>query len=170
MSTRGVIATGRTAIVGGVLATATMDAAMLAAAMVGGKTWSSERLSPQIIGRWAAGLMRGRWRHEDAMSEAPVPGELALGVATHYATGIGLTTAFVVASKVASGSRRRPLWHGVAYGLATAVLPLLVLFPSLGYGWFGRRSGEADRMARSMLVGHLAFGAGIAFWTRRLSR
>jgi hypothetical protein len=53
----------------------------------------------------------------------------------------------------------------VAYGLATAVLPLCVLFPSLGYGFLGRRSGEAARLARIMLVGHAAFGAGIALGT-----
>jgi hypothetical protein len=55
---------------------------------------------------------------------------------------------------------------GVTAGvMATAVLPLLVMFPSMGYGLFGLRSGEAARLNRIMLLGHVAFGAGIGCWT-----
>ncbi len=150
----------------GVLATATMDAAMMAAALAGGKGYSSERIGPQMNGRWAAGLALCQFRHTDISMEKPVPGELALGMATHYATGILLTEAFVITA----GRGRRSFWRGFGYGVATSVCPLFVMFPSMGYGVAGRRSGEAGRMARTMLVGHLAFGAGIGFWARRLLR
>lgn len=59
--------------------------------------------------------------------------------------------------------------EGWAFGIATAVLPLLVLFPSLGYGWFGLRSGEAARLERIMLLGHTAFGVGIGLWAPRFA-
>jgi len=154
---------GRAAAVGA-LATVTMDAAMVAAAIGGREAFSSERLSPQIIGRWAAGLLRGRFRHEDVSREEPVPGELALGMATHYATGIALTGAFLLAS----GRGRRTLTRAVGYGVATSVFPLFVMFPSMGYGPAATRSGEAGRMNRTMLVGHVAFGAGIGLWAGRL--
>ena len=49
------------------------------------------------------------------------------------------------------------------------MLPLLVMFPSMGYGWFGPRSGEAARMDRIMLVGHTAFGVGIGLWAPRFA-
>ena len=150
----------------GALATLMMDAAMTAASVVGGPAFTSKRLAPEIIGRWAAGLVHGRCRHEDIMSEEPVPGELALGLATHYATGIVLTEAFVITAR----RSRHPLPSAVVYGVATAALPLLVLFPSLGYGWFGVRSGEAARLTRTMLVGHVAFGAGIGIFARRFVR
>jgi hypothetical protein len=143
-----------------------MDAAMVAAATVGGRAFSSERLSPQIIGRWAAGLLRGRYCHEDITAEEPVPGELALGMATHYATGIMLTGAYLLALD----RRDRTFARAVAYGVATSVFPLFVMFPSMGYGPAGTRSGEAARMTRTMLIGHVAFGAGIAIWTRSLMR
>ncbi len=165
-SSRGVVAGVGRSIVAGTLATMTMDGAMLAAARVGGEALDSERLSPQIIGRWAAGLLRGRYRHDDITLEKPVPGELILGLATHYATGIVLTAGFALLPR-----RARPgVSDAVVYGVATSALPFLVLFPSLGYGWFGLRSGEAGRMARVMLIGHTAFGAGIGIWTRRLMR
>ena len=44
----------------GVLATVTMDVAMVAAGVRGGSAFSSDRLGPGMIGRWAAGLLRGR--------------------------------------------------------------------------------------------------------------
>ena len=139
---------------------------MMAAAVAVGDAFSSKRIDPEIIGRWAAGLLRGRFRHADITREEPIRGELLLGLATHYATGIILTEAFLLSFR-RSG---RALAPAVAYGVATSVFPLFVLFPSLGYGPCGARSGEAGRMVRAMLVGHLAFGAGIGIWGRRLAR
>ena len=94
-------------------------------------------------------------------------GELALGLATHYVTGVVLTQAFLLAPRRWRGSRS--FLAGTAYGISTAVLPLLVMFPSMGYGWSGLRSGEAGRLLRIMLVGHIAFGVGIGLWAPRFA-
>jgi hypothetical protein len=102
------------------------------------------------------------------MAEPPQRGELALGIATHYATGIVLTEAFLMLPR--RGGGRPSFLAALGYGISSAVLPLLILFPSLGYGWFGRRSGEAARLTRTMLVGHAAFGIGIALWAPRFER
>jgi hypothetical protein len=152
----------------GLLATITMDAAMVAAAELGGRAFDSDRLGPGMIGRWAAYLSRGCWRHDDIRHAPAVPGELALGFLTHYATGIALTQAYLVAA----GAAHRPssLRAATAYGVATSMFPLLVMFPSMGYGWVGRRSGEAARLNRIMLLGHVAFGLGIGIWAPRFSR
>jgi hypothetical protein len=151
----------------GVLATITMDVAMVAASGLGGRAFTSDRLGPDMIGRWAAGLLRGRWRSAD-ISRAPAQrGELALGLATHYVTGAALTEALLLATPRWRG--RRGFLAGTAYGIATAVFPLLVMFPSMGYGWFGLRSGEAGRLLRVMLVGHIAFGVGIGLWAPRFA-
>lgn len=151
----------------GVLATITMDVAMVAASCLGGRAFTSDRLGPDTIGRWAAGLLRGRWRRGD-ISRAPVQrGEVALGLATHYLTGVALTQAFLLLPGRWRG--RRGLLAGTVYGVSTAVLPLLVMFPSMGYGFSGLRSGEAGRLLRIMLVGHLAFGVGIGLWAPRFA-
>ena len=143
----------------GALATMTMDVAMVAAARYGRGAFTSDRIGPDMIGRWAAGLLRGRWRHRDIRSEPAQPGELALGMLTHYATGIILTQAYLEMARLANG--RPSFLGGTGYGIATAVFPLLILYPSMGYGWFGLRSGEAARIGRIMLLGHTAFGIGI---------
>jgi hypothetical protein len=145
-----------------------MDLALVGAARYGRGAFTSERLSPQVIGRWAAGFASCRWRHDDIMAEPPARGELALGIATHYATGIALTEGFLILPRRRGG--QPSFLAAMGYGIATAVLPLLILFPSLGYGWFGRRSGEAARLTRTMLVGHAAFGIGIALWAPRFER
>ena len=135
---------------------------MLAAARRGGDAFTSARLSPDLIGRWAAGLLHGEWRHRDITSEPPRRGELALGILTHYGTGIALTQAFLLLPR--RGNVRPSFLGAMRFGIASAALPLLVLYPSLGYGWFGLRSGEAARRDRIMLIGHTAFGIGIGLW------
>jgi len=146
----------------GVVATVTMDAAMVAAATIGGEAFVSKRTDLAVIGRWAGGLLRGRWHHVDAGREDPGVLDVPLGLLTHYLTGIVLTEAFVLFP----WRRPAPMFAAaVAYGIATSVFPLFVLFPSLGYGPAGMRSGEAARLARIMLVGHTAFGVGIGLGT-----
>ncbi|MGZ6266442.1 MAG: DUF2938 family protein, partial [Candidatus Limnocylindrales bacterium] len=129
--------------------------------------FTSDRLGPGVIGRWAADLVRGRWHHGDITSEPARRGELGLGILTHYGTGIILTQAFLLLPR--RGNRRPSFPGGMAFGIATAALPLLVLFPSLGYGWFGIRSGDAARLERIMLLGHTAFGVGIGLWAPRFA-
>ncbi len=146
----------------GIAATVTMDVAMVAAARLASSVFASEKNSPEAIGRWAAGLCRGRWRSQDVAAEPPVRGELWLGLAAHYLTGVVLTECYL------TGLRRSGLRPGVAgataYGIATAALPLLLMYPSMGYGCCGRRSGDVRRLVGSMLLGHAAFGAGIGLW------
>jgi hypothetical protein len=151
----------------GVLATITMDAAMAAAASLGGSAFASDRLGLDIIGRWAGGLLRGQWRHDDIRRVPAQRGELVLGLLTHYGTGIALTQVFLLLPR--RGRRRPGLVAGTKYGISTAVLPLLVMFPSMGYGWLGLRTGDAARLARIMALGHVAFGLGIGLWAARFA-
>lgn len=71
-----------------------------------------------------------------------------------------------------SGGLLRPASHrprspsekeraGRSFRLSVEVILELVLFPSMGYGWFGLRSGEAARLNRTTLLGRTAFGIGI---------
>jgi hypothetical protein len=139
-----------------------MDVAMVSAARNGRGAFASDSVDPDVIGRWAAGLLRGRWRHRDIRTEPAQSGELALGILTHYVTGIVLTQAFLEVQR--RRNRRPTVLEATGYGVATAVLPLLIMYPSMGYGWFGLRSGEAARIGRIMLLGHVAFGMGIGLW------
>lgn len=150
----------------GALATLTMDAAFLAADRLGGEAFRSDKVGLEPIGRWTLGLARGRLIQHDIGSDAACRGELAAGLAVHYTTGAALTWLYFELL------RREWLKPGVgaaaAYGAATALLPLLVMYPSWGLGAFARKSDEASRLARIMLFGHTSFGAGIGLWTALL--
>jgi hypothetical protein len=156
-----------TSVCVGVLATLTMDVAFVAASRLGGTSFTSDKIGPELVGRWAVGLARGRLRHEDIETETPVRGEAAVGLAVHYFTGVALTQAYYAVLP-----RRSRSSGGVAaasaYGVATALLPFLIMYPSWGIGVFALRSGEAARVARIMLLGHTVFGAGIGLWTALL--
>ena len=153
-------------VAGGVVATVVMDATMVLAARLAPGAFASDKIGPEMIGRWAAGLVAAAEARR-LSAETPVRGELWIGLAAHYLTGITLTLVFMEAAR--RSGRRPGLADGTAYGLATAVLPLLLMFPSMGYGCCGLRGGDARRVVGSMLLGHAAFGAGIGLWmaTRR---
>ncbi len=152
----------------GVLATLTMDAALVLASLLGGEALTSEKAGPEFVGRWAGHLAKGRWRHPDIAKATPLRGEAGIGLTTHYLTGIALAWLYFTALR-RLGLRSSPV-KATAFGVATALLPQLILYPSWGYGWFGLRSGEAGRVTRIMLLGHIAFGAGIGMWTPILLR
>jgi hypothetical protein len=161
----GTLASG---VAGGVVATVTMDVAMLLAARFAPDALASDKNGLEMIGRLAAGLGRGRWRHEDISTEPSVAGEPWIGLAVHYVTGIILTEVYLAAAS--RGGRRPSVPGATAYGLATAALPLLMMYPSMGYGCCGLRSGDARGLIGSMLVGHAAFGAGIGLWVAAARR
>ena len=150
----------------GALATITMDVVMVIASRVAAGAFASDKMSLEAIGRWTGGLGRGRRRHGDISAAPKLRGELALGLATHYLTGMVLTEAYFVLLR-RSGLGPGPA-KATAYGLATSVLPLLVLYPSMGYGCCARRSDDAASLVRLMLLGHTAFGAGLGLWAALL--
>ena len=152
----------------GVLATVTMDAVFVAASRVGGEALTSDKIGLELVGRWACDLARGQLRHGDIASEPARRGEAVAGLAVHYATGIALTRSYY--AMLRRGSSGSSLPKASAFGAATALLPLLVMYPSWGLGPFALRSGEASRLVRIMLLGHTAFGAGIGLWTALLRR
>jgi hypothetical protein len=152
----------------GALATLSMDAVFLAVSRLGGAAFTSDKIGLELVGRWAGGLTRGRCRHADLCAEPALRGEAALGLAVHYLTGIALTQSYY--ELLRRGGHKPSLASAMAFGAATALLPLLVMYPSWGLGPMGVRSGEALRLLRIMLLGHTAFGAAIGLWTVKLSR
>lgn len=116
------------AIPAGILATVTMDVAMVLASRAG--AFSSDKTGLEPIGRWAGNVARGRASRADISAEPRLRGELALGLATHYLTGIVLTQAYLTLLRRAN--LRPDVAKATAYGLATSVLPLLISFPSMG--------------------------------------
>lgn len=143
-------------VAAGVIATLSMDVLSVVAL----RLHLSAPLPPNLIGRWFAFIARGRLYHADIAHTPPVPHEIAIALPFHYAIGIVLTGVYIWALSYAGRSPRN-LALALAFGLCTNVLPWLLMFPAMGYGFFGSHGPEGTRLFISSLINHAFFGIGI---------
>ncbi|MEB1530969.1 DUF2938 domain-containing protein [Xanthomonas sp. WHRI 7945] len=139
----------------GIGATAVMDAWLLALRRVGMPT-----LDYALVGRWAGHLRRGRFAHARIGDAAPISGERPLGWAIHYAVGIAFA-ALMVAVQGLAWLREPALLPAVAMGMATVVVPLLVMQPAMGAGFAASKTPTPLRNCLRSLATHAVFGAGL---------
>ena len=118
-------------------------------------------LPPNLVGRWFASVARVHPFHADIARAAPVNGELLIALLGHYAIGTLLATLFVWGTGALGWSRS--LGIVLAFGLSTSVLPWLLMFPAMGYGFFGLHGPEGTRLFVSSVASHAFFGLGL--WT-----
>jgi hypothetical protein len=124
-------------------------------------------LPPSLIGRWFASVAQGRPIHADIAAAPPLSHELALAIAGHYAIGITLASFYVwLASRI--GAPVRSAGVALGYGLCTNVLPWMVMFPAMGYGFFGLGGPAGTHLFASSLASHLFYGVGLGLGVRWL--
>lgn len=113
-----------------------------------------------LIGRWAAHLRRGRWRHERIAAAAPVRGEVALGWLVHYGVGI-VFAAVLVALQGRAWMEEPRLAPALVVGVLTVLAPWLVMQPAMGAGIAASRTATPGRNRLRSLANHAVFGAGM---------
>ncbi len=146
-----------TGIAAGVLGTLVMDSLNYLFARIG----LLSKIDVGMIGRMSAGWVRGRlsYRHPGEMEQ--VANEVLYGYIAHYTIGVGLAVIYVLGWDFLVGGPASPVW-ALAYGVATTVASLFIVFPSMGLGMLGKRSPEGIRSPLSSLANHLFFGVGMA--------
>ena len=147
------------AYVGGIVGAVLMDITETLAARAG----LTSGVSVALVGRWALGLLRGQWKHADIARSPARPREVRMGWVFHFLIGGGGVALVYAALLEASGwtlSAHR-LWGGVAFGVATSLLPWLLLLPAFGWGWFGRRGPRGSNALLSSMVSHTPYGLGV---------
>ncbi|MDZ4076004.1 MAG: DUF2938 domain-containing protein [Hylemonella sp.] len=113
-----------------------------------------------LLGRWVGHMPHGRWTHDAIAKAWPVRGELALGWAVHYATGI--TFALLLAALAGPQWLRAPsLLPALGFGLGTVVLPLFVMQPAMGAGVASSRTATPLLNCLKSLANHTVFGLGL---------
>lgn len=143
------------AVAVGIGATAVMDLWLLLLKARGIPT-----LNFTLLGRWVGHMPRGRWAHDGMAKAAPVQGELALGWAAHYATGIAFTT--LLAALAGPGWWQAPtLLPALALGIGTVVLPFFVMQPAMGAGIASSRTTTPALNRLKSLANHTVFGLGL---------
>jgi hypothetical protein len=118
---------------------------------------------PETIGRWFGYLLRGRVTHEDIALAPPLPMELPLAGLGHYMIGAALGVGFLLVVRRASVAGS-VLATALVYGAVTSVFAWLLMFPAMGYGWFGLRGPQSARLLRTSVINHLAYGLGLGLW------
>ena len=144
-------------VVAGVLGTVVMDLGNFLLSRAG----VISRIHMGMLGRWAGGWTRGRFRYGHPSEMEEIANEVLYGFVTHYSIGVGLAVSYVLGWDLLVGGPASPLW-AVAYGVATTVAPWFLTYPSVGFGALGMRSPEGLKAPISSLVNHLFFGLGIA--------
>ncbi len=144
-------------LLGGAVATVVMDLLNAAAAWAG----ILDRMNPRITGRLADGWVRGRFLYRGLAEVADVPGALPKGIAAHYAIGAAFGLAFACLLWVL-GRRRAGLALPILFGLGTTAASLLVLFPSVGIGFFAVGAHDPAALVRASVLNHLFYGLGLA--------
>lgn len=154
-------------LLAGLIATLTMDlgsAALRSAGLTAG-------LSPPLLGRWFFALARGGLGQRSILDAPASRGEAPLALVCHYLIGIALTLTFLalvraLPTKPAPGAE---LVLSLGFGLATNALPWLGMFPSMGFGLFGRGAPAELLLVRTSFVNHAFFGVGLALAGRALA-
>jgi hypothetical protein len=139
----------------GIGATAVMDVWLLLLQRAGVPT-----LNFAFVGRWVGHLLRGRFAHAAIGRAQPIAGELAWGWLTHYAVGIAFA-AVLVGIQGPAWTRQPTFAPALAVGLATVLVPLFVMQPSMGAGFASSKTPTPLKNCLRSLANHAVFGLGL---------
>jgi hypothetical protein len=143
------------AIVIGTAATAIMD---LWLAFL--RRWRVPSLDYALLGRWIGHFRRGRFRHDNISSAAPIRHERIIGWSAHYGIGILFATLLLVIW----GSRwleSPTLGPALIVSTVTLVAPFLVMQPAMGAGIAASKTPRPQIARLRSLVTHSVYGIGL---------
>jgi hypothetical protein len=115
-------------------------------------------LPPPIIGRWFALVARGQPLQRDIGQVAPVNYEMAIVVPVHYEIGVTLALAY---SLVCLALGRAKSAQSIFQRFGHERVAWLVMFPAMGFGWFGAEGPPGTRLFLSRLANHGFYGLGL---------
>ena len=146
-------------IAAGVIGTLVMDLFNLTLARAAVIT----QIDIKMIGRMAAGWLRGHFRYTNPSEIKIIPNETFFGFAAHYLIGISLALPYIFGWDLLVGGPASPFW-AIVYGVASTAGSFFLIYPSMGLGAFGKHAPEGIKAAVSSLANHTYYGAGMALW------
>jgi hypothetical protein len=122
-----------------------------------------------LVGRWLAGLPRGKFFHDAIARAAPVAGERAIGWLAHYVIGIAFA-AILLAIWGSEWTRDPALLPALIVGIGSVAAPFLLMQPGMGLGIASRRTANPNAARLRSLTTHTIFAIGLyaAGWAARL--
>ena len=120
-------------------------------------------IEPQIVGRWALYIFRGKIVHKDIYKTPALANEKIAALVSHYLIGIILAGIYLIIELKVSTTRDLP-WMALIFGLLTVLLPWLWLFPSIGIGFLASKTAKKTPYIVTSLINHTDFGLGLVVW------
>jgi len=139
----------------GVGATAVMDGW----AILQKRIFGVPSLDYRLVGRWIGHFSSGRFKHDRIAKAHEVQGEVLLGWAIHYLTGIAFAGVLLLIWP--EWVRHPTLWPALLVGIGSIVAPFLVMQPCFGAGIVARRTPQPWRSRFRSLVAHTSFAVGL---------
>jgi hypothetical protein len=107
-------------------------------------------------------MFHGHFVHENITASNPIRNEALAGAISHYFTGGSVALLYPAYFLVFNlPLPENHLIPGLVFGLATVLLPWLVLYPGFGYGFFGVRAPLNSRPLIAPAIEHMLYGLGM---------
>lgn len=113
-----------------------------------------------LVGRWVGHMAHGKFRHDRIAAASPMPGELVLGWVVHYLTGV-VFAAMLVWIVGLEWLRNPTFVPALGFGLATVIVPFLLMQPAMGAGIAASRTPNPTSARLQSLITHAVFGTGL---------
>ena len=120
-------------------------------------------IKPEIVGRWALYMLKGKITHEDINKTPALSYEKPAALVSHYLIGIVLAGVYLLL-ELTVPSIRHQWWIALIFGIATVVLPWFWLYPSIGLGFLASKAPRKSPYIITSLVNHTSFGLGFLVW------
>lgn len=117
-------------------------------------------LSFCLVGRWLGHMPAGKFAHASIAGASKKPAECALGWTAHYLIGIIFALLLVI---LGSGEwlEHPSLLPALLFGIATVLLPFLVMQPAFGLGIAAAKTANPTQARIKSLMTHAMFGIGL---------
>jgi DUF2938 family protein len=132
------------------------------------RVFSIPSLNYCLLGRWVLYIPGGKLVHESITATPQKPHECTVGWISHYLIGTAFSLLFVLL--VSSSWLASPtLLPALAFGIATTLVPFLVMQPSFGLGVAASKTPNPSKARLKSLMTHTVFGVGLYVWAYLLS-
>lgn len=147
------------AMAGGIVGALMMDGTDIVAHRLG----LTSGVTVAHIGRWVLGMKNGVFTHANIEHSPALPDEVKAGWIFHFVIGGAVVaTAYPLYFLLAGAPfPEHNLLPGLVFGLATSLLPWLLLLPCFGWGFFGTRAPAGAIPLLASTVSHIPYGVGV---------
>ena len=116
------------------------------------------QIVPPLLGRWIIVFLKtGKLVHADIRMISTQKNERLLGWINHYVIGAFLGVFFSLFSP------ENTILAGIFYGILTNIFPWLLMYPSMGFGFFGKKLPASADILKFSLVNHIIYGLSLGF-------